>query len=224
VGATSDAADTRACPWFETDLVVAGVPLDDRAPWFERFRVANYETSGNNSAADALGNTYLAGTFTGTVTFGATALCATSLPQGYGSLRAPGGALDTPCRCVRDYADVFLVKLGPTGVPAWARRVGGALEDRAGPVVVDGHGNVVAAVATTRVTGSATARFWSLYGYDAAGQHLWTRPLMAPTVPLLAVAPSGAILVAEANASPPGIRLMSIEAHELRPDNAPAVP
>lgn len=206
----------HACPWYRTELVVAGVPLDGRAPWYRAFPIANYESSGSNAAADASGNTYVAGTFTGMVRFGAVALCATPLPKSYERARAAGGPIDTPCRCVRDYADAFLVKLDSAGEPLWARRIGGALEDRAGPVVVDGAGNAVVAIATSHVSASGASLLWSLYGYAPNGTHLWTRPLIGPTAPLLAVAPSGAVLVAEANTSPPGVRLMSIEASAAR--------
>jgi len=68
-------------------------------------------------AIDGSGNTYVAGSFGGTATFGTTALTSSG-----------------------EY-DVFVAKLDASGNWLWARRAGGASWDRAYGLVTDGYGN-----------------------------------------------------------------------------------
>ncbi len=76
--------------------------------------------SGESTAVDGAGNTYVTGTFTGTATFGTTTL--TSLG--------------------RD-SDVFVAKLNSSGGYEWAVRAGGLEDDDSYDLAVDTNGNVV---------------------------------------------------------------------------------
>jgi len=68
---------------------------------------------------DALGNTYATGYFTGICTFGATVLNSTGL------------------------SDIFVAKYDNQGVLLWARKYGGATDERARGIALDGNGNIL---------------------------------------------------------------------------------
>lgn len=78
-------------------------------------------SNGNSTAVDAAGNVYVAGSFTGTATFGAT------------TLTSAGSA------------DVFVARLTPSGGYQWAKRAGGADSDIATALAIDASGNIVVA-------------------------------------------------------------------------------
>lgn len=81
---------------------------------------------GNNAnirfAADAAGNSYAVGTFTGTIDIDPAATIT--------SLTSNGGT------------DVFVAKFSTTGALVWAKAVGGTADDRASDVAFDGAGGV----------------------------------------------------------------------------------
>ncbi|WP_173977550.1 DUF4347 domain-containing protein, partial [Magnetospirillum sp. LM-5] len=77
-----------------------------------------------NSVMDASGNTYVIGSFTGTVDFDPGA--------GTTSMTATGGS-----------QDIFIQKLDASGALVWAKAVGGSSHDNATGIAVDGDGNVL---------------------------------------------------------------------------------
>ncbi|AUX38701.1 uncharacterized protein SOCE26_000790 [Sorangium cellulosum] len=86
--------------------------------WSARFGAAGNDV-GYGVAADASGNLYVAGWFTGTVDFGA------------GPLVSAGGE------------DIFLIKLDPLGNVIWSQRFGTETDERGGAVAVDAAGDVL---------------------------------------------------------------------------------
>ncbi|MDC0685707.1 SBBP repeat-containing protein [Sorangium atrum] len=86
--------------------------------WSARFGAAGKDV-GYGVAADASGNLYVAGWFTGAVDFGA------------GPLVSAGGE------------DIFLIKLDPLGNVIWSNRFGTDTDERGGAVAVDAAGDVL---------------------------------------------------------------------------------
>lgn len=85
-----------------------------------RFGGVNAETQ-VRAATDSNGNTIVAGTFSGSMTVG----------TGAAALTSAGGT------------DAFVVKLSPAGAVLWSLRLGGAGNDTAAAVAVDGANNIV---------------------------------------------------------------------------------
>jgi hypothetical protein len=118
-------------------------------------------------AADAAGNSYLAGFFSGTTDFDP-------------AHTYPG---DTDVLTSRGGQDAYVAKYAPDGSLVWVRRMGGAAgDDTVRSVAVDGSGNVVV-TGYRRGTGDfGPATLTSLGGQDGfvarlspAGQVLWAR-------------------------------------------------
>ena len=174
-------------------LQLPAAPVQAQAPAWAWARNATV-TPGNliipvRVAADASGNSYVLGQFTGTVTLGSTTLVS---------------AGDT---------DLFLAKLDPAGTYLWAQRLGGAGPESAGGVAVDATGNVVVTgiFAQTMVLGSTTLVASSFISFEsgfvaklsAAGTWQWAQrygtyfgsssSLRRPSV---AVTPGGDVLLA----------------------------
>ncbi len=126
-------------------------------PWIHeasaRVGGANTETQ-VRSAVDAGGNMILAGTFSGSMTVGAT------------TLTSAGGT------------DGFVVKLSPAGAVLWSRRLGGAGDDTGGAVAVDGSNNVIV---TGELGGSGDLGGGAVSGVayvaklNASGNHVWSK-------------------------------------------------
>ena len=99
-------------------LLSAGSRLAAQAPtWQDASSPGTGQ--GESTAIDAVGNTYVTGTFSGTITFGATTLTS-------------AGAYD-----------IFVAKRTPTGAWQWATSAGGNAGDNSTGVAVDGSGSVV---------------------------------------------------------------------------------
>ena len=114
---------------------------------------------GRSITVDASGNTYLAGDFKGTATFGAMSLVSSE-----------------------NHANVFVAKYDAAGNVAWAKKAGGS--DMSGHgIVVDGSGNTfVTGMFGGTATFDATTTLTSLGGdaifvakYDATGAVLWAK-------------------------------------------------
>jgi chitodextrinase len=117
--------------------------------------------SATSVATDAAGNTYVAATFSNTITIGTTSL-------------ASAGA-----------QDVALAKYSPSGAVLWARRMGGALSDQPGGLAVDANGNVDLVGtfsgsasfggATLAVTGGSQVDMFVAQYNGATGAHQWSK-------------------------------------------------
>ncbi len=112
-------------------------------------------------AADAAGNTYVAGTFSNTITIGTTSLVSAG------------------------EQDVALAKYSPSGAVLWARRMGGAASDQPGGIAVDASGNVDVVGtfsgsanfggATLTVTGGSNVDMFVAQYNGATGAHQWSK-------------------------------------------------
>ncbi len=133
--------------------------------------VAKYDSAGNLAwvsqaggtsgdyfhaiAIDAVGNSYITGTFQGSAVFGGTTLTATT-----------------------SYA-TFVAKLDAAGVPLWAKSAGGADDGDGNGIAVDGTGNLVVVgdfIGTAVFDGktlSASGQDCFVVKYDPAGNVLW---------------------------------------------------
>ena len=100
-----------------TSTNTPGCPVSG-GPWVKGFGGTG-DDRGEAVATDGTGNRVIAGSFQGSVNFGG------------GALVSAGGA------------DAFVAKYSATGAYVWARRFGGASDDIAYGVAVDGSGNVV---------------------------------------------------------------------------------
>ncbi|KYF85421.1 hypothetical protein BE17_33520 [Sorangium cellulosum] len=129
-------------------------------PWARGFGGAGDE-EGFSIASDASGNYYVSGSFRGTVDFGA------------GPLTSAGEA------------DIFFLKLDPSGSVLWSKRFGNERGDRGGAVTVDGSGNVfLTGVYTYSPSGQgldlggcplpAYDRAYFVAQFDPDGNHIWS--------------------------------------------------
>ncbi|HWE40118.1 MAG TPA: hypothetical protein VG406_26435, partial [Isosphaeraceae bacterium] len=114
-------------------------------------------------AVDAVGDTYLAGTFSGTVNFN---------PSGTADLTSAGGR------------DMFVVKYSPGGSVLWAKDFGGTGDDLANALVVDAQGNVdvagqfqgTAHFGGTTLTGAGSGNSAVVFRLDpSTGNVLWAK-------------------------------------------------
>ncbi|WP_437518082.1 hypothetical protein [Sorangium sp. So ce1099] len=117
-GEITPAAEVCATPQDES---CDGDPHCPRpAAWARGFGIeTTYPKS--SIAVDAMGNSYILGTFDGTVDLGP------------GPLTSAGDS------------DVFLLKLDPSGATLWSKRFGSPLREAGDAVVIDGSGNVLIA-------------------------------------------------------------------------------
>ena len=135
----------------------------------------------NRVAVDKDGNAVVAGYFSGAASFGGT------------PLQSAGGA------------DAFVARYDATGAPQWAKALGGAGDDVANGVAVDGSGDVVALgvfQGTVSFGGGALTATGPddifLARYTPAGAHVWSRhyggqaPIAAGTV---AIDAGGAVVI-----------------------------
>ena len=113
---------------------------------------------GYGIAVDGAGNSYVAGSFNGSATFGET------------SVISQGGA------------DIFIAKYDNGGNLLWVRSAGGATNDAASAVAVDGSGNcyvtgVFQGTATFGNTSLTSAGGPDIFiaKYDSAGNFVWAR-------------------------------------------------
>src|SRR5512134_1652383 len=103
-------------------LVLAAVPCRAAAPpthlWSQCFGSAGASSRGFAVAVDGSGNVVLAGSFTGSVSFGGSTLTAQN-------------------------TDIVLAKYNPLGAHVWSKRFGGMGADQAYAVAVDDAGNIL---------------------------------------------------------------------------------
>jgi len=111
---------------------------------------------GGSVAADASGNAYVTGIYSGTITIGSTELS------------------------TRGSMDIFLAKFDPQGNPVWARSAGGTGHDTPRQIAVDAAGNcfltgVFNGTATFGSVGIVSAGYTDgfLAKYDAKGECAW---------------------------------------------------
>ncbi|MBD2768728.1 T9SS type A sorting domain-containing protein [Hymenobacter sp. BT664] len=112
-------------------------------------------------AADASGNTYLTGNFTGSATFGTVTLNAANATD----------------------QDLYVAKFDPQGNVVWAQRAGTANDDTGEAVAVDAAGVVaVGGNVNSRLVGAGFQRAAYLACYGANGSPLWSREI-TPSIP-----------------------------------------
>jgi hypothetical protein len=139
-------------------LVLASPGRALGAAWAERAGGSVSEGL-SSTAVDAAGNVYIAGSFSGSATFGQQ------------TVTSAGGS------------DVYVSKLDPTGAWLWTRQAGGASSDASNRVTVDGDGNVfvagyffqTATFGSTTLTASGSLADTFVAKLDAAGNWLWAR-------------------------------------------------
>jgi hypothetical protein len=129
---------------------------------------------------------------------------------------------------MRDYADVFVAKLDPTGNSLWVRQLGGFMEDRTGTVAIDARNNVIVTLGSTPQPDFSVPRLgpspplWSIVAYNPDGVHLWTHRLTARTPPLVVARSDGSVVVVESVAprdarDGAGIRLTAVRERNAQP-------
>ncbi len=125
---TADFAPGASTAWMTGagagDAFVAKYNTSGGLVWARQLGGAGL-VEGTGIALDGSGNVLVAGTFEGSADFDPGAAAAT--------LTSAGGA------------DAFVVKLNSGGNYAWSKRLGGAADDRAAGLAVDGSGNVLVA-------------------------------------------------------------------------------
>lgn len=142
--------------FFTAKFDPAGNPLWARGP------DKGYSQAANGIAADAAGNCYVAGQFSGTNTIGGTNLAS------------------------RGSSDIVLLKYDPNGKLLWVQQAGGNSNDSGGAVTVDSSGNVylLAVIRSTNATfgnfsfsvkGTNTDQDIVIAKYDPAGNIIWAR-------------------------------------------------
>ncbi|MFM1933094.1 MAG: hypothetical protein RL226_2397, partial [Bacteroidota bacterium] len=102
-----------------SDVLVMKTGTDGSPIWTKRFG-GPFNDRGTAIAADAAGNSYVAGTFRGTAVFGSFSFTSQSA----------------------DSTDVFVMKLSSDGNVTWAVTCGGVNADEVNGISVDGFGNV----------------------------------------------------------------------------------
>jgi hypothetical protein len=219
----SDSPRQQSCPWPRKDLVVAALASNGTSLWTKRYSVPNHNSGLESLAADAQGNTYVVGSFTGEAKFGDRAICAASLPSGYVDDYFGSFEWDAACECTRDYEDVFVAKLDTGGNAIWVQRLGAPMQDRIGPIVIDSLGNVVLAVGATPQPDFAVPRrgpgepIWSVHAFAGDGRHLWSHQLDSRDPPQLVAGSDGAVVIAESLKDPAGIRLTAVQSWPQKP-------
>jgi hypothetical protein len=106
------------------DIVLVKVDTDGTTQWSKRFGGTSSDSL-HSMAADTEGNIYLAGQFSGSITFGTTTTLASSGSSGS--------------------SDGFVVKLDSTGTPVWSRKMGGTGADIAYSVALKSTGEITVA-------------------------------------------------------------------------------
>ena len=159
----------------------------------------NYRWGPKKLAVDAVGNTYAAGVFNGTIALGTTVLVAAGTSAGP-NLPAP--------------ADVFVAKLDAAGNYVWAIKASGDLADEVTGITVDGAGDVYVTGhfesyslgfgGTTLFNSSARAEAYVAKLSGTTGQWLWARRAGGigndfPTA--IAVSASGGVYIAGSSSS-----------------------
>src|SRR5713101_3673598 len=108
-------------PWFSTLVMSARIGAAAEPPpdflWAAKAGGSDIDI-GYGIAADASGNVYVTGFFSGTATFGSTNLSSSGLE------------------------DIFVAKYDAAGTLQWARQAGGSAYDEGLGIAVDGTGNV----------------------------------------------------------------------------------
>ncbi|RYZ42073.1 MAG: hypothetical protein EOP49_28535, partial [Sphingobacteriales bacterium] len=152
-----------------TDMFVASYSTSGGLVWAKRFGGATAnQVSGQGISADAAGNSYVTGYFSG---FG-------SVVFGPASLVATGGI----------NSDVFVAKLNSAGNVIWATRAGGTGKDAARSIVTDASGNSMIAgsfrgtitfgSATLTSAGSSTDDVF-IARYNTSGGLLWAEKALS---------------------------------------------
>jgi len=100
---------------FTKDIFIAKIDGNGNFLWAKQAGGANND-SGNSIAVDGSGNSYITGSFDGTITFGNTTLTSAG-------------------------SDIFIAKLDGSGNYLWAKKTGGTSVDSGNSIAVDGSGN-----------------------------------------------------------------------------------
>jgi RNA polymerase sigma factor (sigma-70 family) len=124
-------------------------------------------TGTSDVAADANGNSYMVGSFTGTTDFDPS--------------RTHTG--DADILTARGYTDVFVAKYAADGSLAWARRVGGDLDEESRGIAVDSAGNVVingtfrgaGDFGSITLSAAGSTRDGFVTKFDASGMVVWAK-------------------------------------------------
>jgi len=140
------------------DIFVAKYNASGVHQWSQGFGSTGLD-QGNAIAADGSGNVVVAGSFSGTVTFGGVNLVSAG------------------------FADIFVAKYNASGVYQWSQRFGSTSSDAVNAVAVDGSGNVVATgyfAGTVNFGGGPLVGAGVSYDifvakYNASGAHLWSQ-------------------------------------------------
>ncbi|WP_437298277.1 hypothetical protein [Sorangium sp. So ce426] len=163
IGEVTPAAEVCVTPEDES---CDGEPhCPPQPPWSRGYGGAGADV-GWSIGSDAAGNTYVIGTFEGTVDFGA------------GPLTSAGET------------DVFLLKLDPAGALLWSKRFGSDLAETGRALAVDGSGNVLLAgnyrqgMSAVSFGGCALqASGWEeaifVAKLDPEGNHIWSQRAVA---------------------------------------------
>lgn len=173
IGCTTDSEckGSRICdPLARVCVSAPGTPDAGASPrtngafaWAKRFGDVQYDQA-FATAVDSSGNVFVAGSFQGTVDFG-------------------GGPLSSVGQ-----SDVFLAKFARDGAYQWAQRLGGAGDDLAYGLAINGSGDLVLAGAFTDVADFGGGALRSGGGYDILlasyapdGAHRWSHGYGGPT-------------------------------------------
>ena len=140
------------------DVYICKFDANGAFVWARRYAGVGTERDARGVAADALGNIFITGNFTGTINLGG------------GTLTSAGSN------------DIFLAKYDAAGAHVWSKRLGAAGYDIGYGVDVDGAGNVIATgnfSGTVNFGGgnltSVGAGDIFLVKYDASGLHQWSK-------------------------------------------------
>ena len=150
-----------------SDIFVSKLDAGGNLVWAKQFG----STSSNKGIAlttDAAGNVYVAGTFFGTADFNPGA--------GISNLTSVGDA------------DIFIVKLDPSGNFVWAKQVGSSLIDAVGHITLDANNNVLLAGSLQGTgdfdPGAGVTTLTSVGNYDGfllkldnAGSFVWVKQM-----------------------------------------------
>lgn len=137
------------------------LPVSVAVPWANAGGGSGSDV-GNAIAVDAIGNSYVAGYFTGTATFGTNTLVSAG------------------------HTDIFIAKYASNGALLWVRRAGGPGYDAAKGIAVDAAGNCYVTGAyegvayfdgSTSLTNTSPTSYADLFlvKYDPTGNLVWAR-------------------------------------------------
>ena len=159
---------SKLLPFLSIIYILATLNSSAQAPNWLWAKSADGNCEANSVTIDANGNTYVAGWFSNTLTFGSTTLYDTSNNQ---------------------ESDMFVVKYNASGNPLWAKsaggtKLGGTIDNVPNSIAVDANGNIYVAgsfTGTSITFGSSTLTNAGGYSaifivkYDTLGNTLWAK-------------------------------------------------